>query len=139
MFRLVLNYLLRSFRRNAFYQIINISGLVIALTSVYYILIWINQEISYDDFHPSTDRVYRFTGEFRRGDHQSHFSRTREIGIRKVNGANSIRMLTTSYQSLSAASRNPVDSLRNEYLYLSRLPLSPLEKSRCNNCHQGLG
>ena len=52
MFRLILNYTLRSFRRNAFYHAINIVGLIIAFSSVFYILIWINQEKSYDNYHP---------------------------------------------------------------------------------------
>ena len=76
MFKLVLAYSLRSFRRNVFYHFINIFGLIIAFTSVFYILIWINQEKSYDDFHPSADRIYRFSVEFQRGDHHSHFART---------------------------------------------------------------
>ena len=76
MIRLILNYTLRSLRRNAFYHLINIFGLIIAFTSVFYILIWINQEKSYDNYHPSADRIYRFTFEFKRGDHHTHFART---------------------------------------------------------------
>lgn len=76
MFRLILKYILRSFRRNSFYHLLNSIGLIIAFTSVFYILIWINQETSYDDYHPSADRIYRFTLEFQRGDHHTHFART---------------------------------------------------------------
>jgi putative ABC transport system permease protein len=57
----ILRYIFRSFRRNLLYHAINITGLVIALTSVFYILIWINLETSYDNFHPGVDRLYRFT------------------------------------------------------------------------------
>ncbi len=76
MIGLILRYTFRSFRRNLFYHLINIAGLVIAFTSVFYILIWINLETSYDRFHPGGDRLYRFTVEFQRGDHHSHFART---------------------------------------------------------------
>ena len=76
MIALILRYTFRSFRRNLFYHLLNISGLVVAFTSVFYILIWINMETSYDNFHPAGDRLYRFTVEFQRGDHHSHFART---------------------------------------------------------------
>ena len=76
MIALILRYTFRSFRRNLFYHLLNISGLVVAFTSVFYILIWINMETSYDNFHPAGDRLYRFTVEFKRGDHHSHFART---------------------------------------------------------------
>ncbi|KPL13429.1 MAG: hypothetical protein AMS26_14540, partial [Bacteroides sp. SM23_62] len=76
MISFIFRYIFRSFRRNLFYHSINIAGLVIAFTSVFYILIWINMETSYDSFHPAGDRLYRFTVEFQRGDHHSHFART---------------------------------------------------------------
>ena len=75
MLGLILRYTFRSFRRNLFYHLLNISGLVVAFTAVFYILIWINLETSYDNFHPAGDRMYRFTIEFQRGDHHSHFAR----------------------------------------------------------------
>ena len=76
MLGLILRYTIRSFRQNLFYHLLNISGLVVAFTAVFYILIWINLETSYDNFHPAGDRMYRFTVEFQRGDHHSHFART---------------------------------------------------------------
>jgi putative ABC transport system permease protein len=76
MIKFILRYIFRSFRRNLFYHLINIAGLVIAFTSVFYILIWINLETGYDNFHPAGDRLYRFTVEFQRGDHHAHFART---------------------------------------------------------------
>ncbi len=76
MLSFILRYSFRSFKRNLFYHLINIAGLVITFTCVFYILIWINTEMSYDNFHPAGDRLYRFTVEFQRGDHHSHFART---------------------------------------------------------------
>ncbi len=76
MLRLILIYAFRSVRRNAFYHFINLFGLILAFASVFYILLWINQEMSYDDYHPSAERIYRFSVEFRRGDHHTHFART---------------------------------------------------------------
>lgn len=76
MLKLILTYALRSIRRNAFYHFINVFGLIIAFASVFYILIWVIQEKSYDNYHPHGDRIYRFSLEFQRGDHHTHFART---------------------------------------------------------------
>jgi len=56
MIAIILRYTFRSFSRNLFYHLLNISGLVIVFISVFCILIWINLETSYDNFHPAGDR-----------------------------------------------------------------------------------
>jgi ABC-type antimicrobial peptide transport system permease subunit len=58
---LVGNYLrttVRSLRRNKGFTIINISGLAIGLASAIVLLLWIRNELSYDQFHVNRDRVY---------------------------------------------------------------------------------
>jgi putative ABC transport system permease protein len=66
------NYLkiaLRNFRRNAGFSIINIAGLSIGMASAILILLWIQNEVSYDQFHEKKDRIYEawnkaeFSGE----------------------------------------------------------------------------
>ncbi|NIR50308.1 ABC transporter permease, partial [candidate division KSB1 bacterium] len=56
------NYLkiaFRNFLRHKGYSFINISGLVIGLTACILILLYIQDELSYDKFHQHADRIYR--------------------------------------------------------------------------------
>ena len=66
------NYLKIAFRnllRNKAFSIINISGLAIGMASAILILLWIHNEVSYDQFHQKKDRIYeawnraRFSGK----------------------------------------------------------------------------
>ena len=56
------NYLLVTIRnlfRNGFYSVINISGLAIGITCSILILLWVTDELSFDKFHPKSDRLYQ--------------------------------------------------------------------------------
>lgn len=56
------NYLKIAFRnivRQKGYSVINIFGLAVALTCVLFILLWVQDELSYDRFFPNADRLYR--------------------------------------------------------------------------------
>jgi len=58
---LVANYLttiVRSLRRNKGFTTINISGLAIGLASAIVLLLWIRNELTFDQFHAHRDRVY---------------------------------------------------------------------------------
>ncbi len=66
------NYLKVAFRnlwRNKGFSFINITGLAIGMASAILILLWIQDEVSYDDFHEKGDRIYEawnravFSGE----------------------------------------------------------------------------
>jgi putative ABC transport system permease protein len=52
----------RNLLRNKVFSIINISGLVIGMASAILILLWIQNEISYDRFHKDEDRLYEVWG-----------------------------------------------------------------------------
>lgn len=55
------NYLkiaIRNLLRNKGFSIINITGLAIGMASALLILLWIQNELSYDRFYPKTDRIY---------------------------------------------------------------------------------
>ncbi|HMI59846.1 MAG TPA: ABC transporter permease [Puia sp.] len=55
------NYLkiaVRNLLRNKGFSIINITGLAIGMASALLILLWIQNELSYDRFYPKTDRIY---------------------------------------------------------------------------------
>src|SRR5882762_8221824 len=56
------NYLkiaLRSILRHKAYSIINISGLAIGMASSILIMLWVQNELSYDRFHTNADQIYR--------------------------------------------------------------------------------
>src|ERR1700754_4307307 len=49
----------RSLHRNKGFSAINISGLAIGLASAIVLLLWIHNELTYDQFHKKRDRVYQ--------------------------------------------------------------------------------
>jgi putative ABC transport system permease protein len=69
------NYLKIAFRnllRNKGFSIINISGLTIGMASAVLILLWVQNEISYDRFHEKDSRLYEvWTNDIRDGGLQS--------------------------------------------------------------------
>ncbi|HEX8357872.1 MAG TPA: ABC transporter permease, partial [Segetibacter sp.] len=60
---------IRNLWRNKGFSVINILGLAIGMASAIIILLWINNEVSYDQFHEKKDRIYNawnratFSGE----------------------------------------------------------------------------
>lgn len=48
----------RSLLRNKGFSIINITGLAIGMAAAILILLWIQDELSYDEFHENKDRIY---------------------------------------------------------------------------------
>jgi putative ABC transport system permease protein len=59
MFRNYFIITLRNLFKNGFYSVINISGLAIGITCTILILLWVTQELSFDKFHPKSDRLYQ--------------------------------------------------------------------------------
>ncbi|MDP4255797.1 MAG: ABC transporter permease [Bacteroidota bacterium] len=58
---MLLNYLkvaLRNLWKNRGFSFINITGLAIGMASAILILLWIQNEVSYDQFHEKKDRIY---------------------------------------------------------------------------------
>ena len=54
--------------RHKAYSFINISGLAIGMACSILILLWVQNELSYDRFHKNADQVYRITcnaGDFK--------------------------------------------------------------------------
>jgi putative ABC transport system permease protein len=61
------SYLLIGFRnlqKHLSYSIINIVGLSLGLTTCLLLYIWINHELSYDQFHSKADQIYRGSMEY---------------------------------------------------------------------------
>ena len=62
---MIKNYLKIAFRnisRHKAYSFINISGLAIGMACSILILLWVQNELSYDKFHKNADCIYRVTG-----------------------------------------------------------------------------
>jgi putative ABC transport system permease protein len=58
MFRNYLRIAFRNVKRHKVYSFINISGLTIGMTCVVLLLLWIQDELSYDKFHEKIDDIY---------------------------------------------------------------------------------
>lgn len=67
MFRNYLSVALRNLRRHPAYSLINISGLAIGMATCMLILLYIQDELSYDRYHPHADRVYRIVDDIESG------------------------------------------------------------------------
>lgn len=64
------NYLkiaLRNFQRQTFYSLINIGGLAIGLACAFLILSWVEDELSYDQFHKNKNEIYRVIMDLKDG------------------------------------------------------------------------
>ncbi|MCF8370245.1 MAG: ABC transporter permease [Bacteroidales bacterium] len=61
MFKNYLKVALRNLSRHKAFSIINIVGLALGIAISLTIFLWIQDELSYDDFHEKGDRIYRLT------------------------------------------------------------------------------
>ncbi len=67
MFKSYLLLALRNHLRNKFYTVINVAGLAIGIASCLVIMVFVQHEISYDNFNEKADRIYRVNTELRFG------------------------------------------------------------------------
>ncbi len=61
-FAMIGNYIkigLRNIKKNKIYSFINISGLAVGMACFIMIILWVQDELSYDVFHNNVDRLYR--------------------------------------------------------------------------------
>ncbi len=67
MIKVVRSYLLTAFRnlrRQPGYSLINITGLSLGMACCILILLWVHDELSYDNFHLRKDNIYRLTSTY---------------------------------------------------------------------------
>ena len=67
MFQNYLSVAVRNLRRHPAYSLINIAGLAIGMATCILILLYIQDELSYDRYHPHADRVYRIVDDIESG------------------------------------------------------------------------
>ena len=58
----------RNLRKHKFYTLVNMLGLALGLTAFIYIFLYVEDEISYDKYHPLVERIYRVDSDGRLGD-----------------------------------------------------------------------
>ncbi len=51
----------RSIRKNKITTVINVTGLSVGMTAAVLIFLWVQNEISFDDYHKDADNIYRLT------------------------------------------------------------------------------
>jgi putative ABC transport system permease protein len=64
---MIKNYLrttLRSLIRNAATSSLNILGLAVGMTAAILIFLWVDNEMTFDSYHPEKDRIYRLTTHY---------------------------------------------------------------------------
>ena len=94
------NYLkiaLRNLLRNKVYSFINILGLAIGVSACLVIFLLVSFELSFDNFHPDRERIYRITSGFKNPDGTTN----RNAGISGPIPA-AIRQQLTGIESVSA-------------------------------------
>jgi len=64
MLRNYLTIALRTLRRNAGATLINVVGLAVAMATCLLIWLYVQEELSYDDFHPNATRIHAVTVDF---------------------------------------------------------------------------
>ena len=67
MLRNYLTMAFRNLRKHRFFTFINIFGLAIGIASCLVIVLFVNNELSYDRFHKNANRIYRINGDIKFG------------------------------------------------------------------------
>jgi putative ABC transport system permease protein len=70
---------LRNLRRNKLYSILNITGLAIGITCCILILLYVQDELSFDRFHEKADRIFRVSTHFVLKDRVMNFASTAHV------------------------------------------------------------
>ncbi len=76
MFKNYLKIALRNIRKHKGYSFINIAGLAIGMAACILILLWVQDELSYDWFHKNADQIYRVVFADETYDQIRHYSVT---------------------------------------------------------------
>jgi len=71
------NYLISLYRniiRNRFYSILNITGLAVGIAAAIFILLFVQDELSFDKYNVRRDRIYRIESDFTIGNKHDKFA-----------------------------------------------------------------
>ena len=95
MFKNYMKIALRNLLKFKVYSFINISGLAIGMACCVLILLYVQDELSYDKYHQNADRIYRFVTDY---EHDDRCSQIRFRPHRWVHNCSTI-FLTSSHLS----------------------------------------
>ncbi len=76
MFKNYLKVALRNIKKYKAYSFINMAGLAIGMACCILILLWVQDELSFDRFHENADEIYRVVSEIQTADRVTHNART---------------------------------------------------------------
>jgi putative ABC transport system permease protein len=76
MFKNYLKIALRNIKRHKGYSLINIVGLAVGMACCILILLWVQDELSYDRFHENADDIYRVIQDINFTDHSTTWAIT---------------------------------------------------------------
>lgn len=79
MFKNYLKITIRNLIRNKMYSFLNIAGLAIGIACCILILLYVQDELSFDRFHEKADRIYRINTHFEIPERKMHFATTAHI------------------------------------------------------------
>src|SRR5271154_6815449 len=74
MLRNFITVAIRNFFKQKVYTIVNILGLAVGITACLLILLYANYELSYDDFNPKSDRIFKMEAERKYPDHTTYYA-----------------------------------------------------------------
>ncbi|MFC2161663.1 ABC transporter permease [Acidobacteriota bacterium] len=74
MFKNYLKIAWRNMKRHKAFSLINITGLALGMTCCMLILLWVQDELSFDRFHRNGDRVYRIIQDINFSDHTTSWA-----------------------------------------------------------------
>lgn len=108
------NYLktgLRNFLKNKTISITNITGLSAGMAAAIFILLWVQNELSFDDYHPGSERMYQITFSDKDGTNKWDGSPLllAEAALQKIPG------IQKATKFLLARTDNPVLNIDNEF------------------------
>ena len=102
------NYLkiaLRNLWRNKLYSLLNLTGLSVGLSASVLILLWVQNELSFDNFHQKADHIYRVTNTLKVSDEPWVWSNSPimlgESAQRQVPGVERVTLFKKPWQSIS--------------------------------------
>jgi len=79
MFKNYLKVGIRNLIRNKMYSFLNIAGLAIGIACCILILLYIQDELSFDRFHEKADRIFRVNSHFEIPEREMHFASTAHV------------------------------------------------------------
>src|SRR6266498_4982267 len=65
MFKIFFIVAWRNLIKNKITTILNVAGLAIGVAVCLFISVWLQRELSFDDFHPNADNIFRITNTFK--------------------------------------------------------------------------